>query len=125
MNRAVYQGNIFLAGIYIHLLKCICCIAFLCGYEPGGHLYAGKPQRKVVADVRLIEHTASENYRNFFLEFFFIGMDDLQDVTNLFLIAAITPHGHFLPGIPQMSARFRPFNNDSIRGAVMVPFPEV
>ena len=47
-------------------------------------------------------------------------MNDLQDVTDLFLIAAIPPLGDLFTGISQMSASLRSFDNYSIRCAVMV-----
>ena len=61
VDRALYDGDVALFGIHIHLFEFVSSIAFFGSDEAGRHLYAGETEGEVVLDVFLIEDAAAES----------------------------------------------------------------
>ena len=61
VDWALYDGDVALFGIHIHLFEFVSSIAFFGGDEAGRHLHAGKTEGEVVLDVFLIEDAAAES----------------------------------------------------------------
>ena len=59
VDRALYDGDVALFGIHIHLFEFISGVTFFDGDEAGRHLYAGEAEGEVVLDVFLIEDTTA------------------------------------------------------------------
>ena len=61
MDRALYDGDVALFGIHIHLFEFVSGVAFFGGDEAGRHLHAGETEGEVVLDVFLIVDTTAES----------------------------------------------------------------
>ena len=61
VDRALYDGDVALFGIHIHLFEFVSSIAFFGSDEAGRHLHAGETEGEVVLDVFLIVDTTAES----------------------------------------------------------------
>lgn len=69
VDRALYDGDVALFGIHIHLFEFVSGIAFFGSDETGRHLYAGETEGEVVFDVFLIEDAPPKMTGIFFSNF--------------------------------------------------------
>lgn len=125
VHRAVYEGDVLFFRLYVHFLKCLRGVAFPGRHEAGRHLHAGEAEREVVLNVFPVEDAAAEYDGDLALEFFFKGMDDGEDLEDLFFIAVIFVFRHLFAGVAQMAAGLRAFDDDQIGGALMMARPHV
>ena len=59
VDRALYDGDVALFGIHIHLFEFVSGVTFFGGDEAGRHLHAGEAEGEVVLDVFLVEDAAA------------------------------------------------------------------
>ena len=102
VDRTLYDGDVVLFGIHIHLFEFVSSIAFFGGDEAGRHLYAGKTEGEVVLDVFLIEDAAAEDDGDLLLEFFFKFFDNGKDFFDFLLIAVALVLLHLFSGVAEM-----------------------
>lgn len=124
VDRALYDGDVALFGIHIHLFEFVSGVAFFGSDEAGRHLYAGEAEGEVVLDVFLIEDATAEDDGDLLFEFFFKFFDNGKDFFDFLLIAVAFVFFHLFSGVAEMSAGFRAFDNDHVGGAVVVAFPQ-
>lgn len=124
VDRALYDGDVALFGIHIHLFEFVSGVAFFGGDEAGRHLYAGEAEGEVVLDVFLIEDAAAEYDGDLLFEFFFEFFDDGKDFFDFLFIAVAFVFFDLFSRVAEMAAGFRAFDDDHVGGAVMVAFPQ-